>query len=215
MTAALATSHGRRCARYDELRKVRPSLWPDVPDAPIRILEPSRGLARVAYEDAWTLLLVDEVEFPDGRLGTYVRSVGQDRPDGAVVIPMTSTGFVMLRHWRHAIQAWSLQFPRGFGEIGQRDLGTASAELREETGLKAISFEVVGRVHGDDGMLRSAATVVLARIDDDVSSLVCEPVAKPEVVTFDGMRRMIADGLVTDGHTLSAWAILSARGLLD
>ena len=202
-----------KCARYEELRRSRPALWP-AQDGPIRILEPTRGLARVAYEDPWTVLLVDEVEFPDGRLGTYVRSVGQDRPEGAVVIPMTSTGFVLLRHWRHALQSWSLQFPRGFGEVDHSDLGTASAELREETGLQARSFDRIGRVHGDDGLLLASAVVVLARIDDDLSRLVTEPLASPEILDFEEMRRAIAGGLITDGYTLSAWAILTASGQL-
>lgn len=211
MNATIKAVQTARCARYDELRETRPSLWP-AESGPIRILEPSLGLARVAYEDPWTVLLVDEVQFPDGGVGTYVRSVGQDRPEGAVVIPMTSTGFVMLRHWRHALQAWSLQFPRGFGEVDHSDLGTASSELREETGLQARSFERIGRVHGDDGQLLVSAVVILARIDDDLSRLVTEPIASPEILDFEAMRQAIVDGLITDGYTLSAWAILAARG---
>src|SRR5260221_14627220 len=43
----------------------------------------------IAYRDQYVLLLRDAVRFPDGSLGTCIRSVVDDeRPPGVVVLPL-------------------------------------------------------------------------------------------------------------------------------
>ncbi|MGP3928192.1 hypothetical protein [Streptomyces sp. 8N616] len=69
----------------------------------------------MVYEDAYVMLLRDPVRFPDGRTGTYIRSVSAMQEPGCVVLPLLGGEVVLLEHFRHATRSWHWEVPRGFG----------------------------------------------------------------------------------------------------
>lgn len=68
-----------------------------------------------------------------GLCGTYV---AMDAPDWIVTIPVLGDSFIMVRQWRHALQAITTEFPGGVGNPGEEPEKAAARELLEETGYR-------------------------------------------------------------------------------
>src|SRR5579885_381339 len=86
----------------------------------------------IAYQDQYLLLLRDAVRYPDGSLGTYIRSVDQyPGMVGVVILPMYKGQVLLIRHFRHATRTWHLELPRGFGQSLKTE-DDARRELYEE-----------------------------------------------------------------------------------
>src|SRR5258706_10157405 len=142
-------------ADYLAFAKAHPSLFVNPPQDGITILldedeiqEAERQEARrlekqglpaewakvgIAYRDQYVLLLRDAVCFPDGSLGTYIRSVDEDEHAPGVVVPPLHQGQVLLiRHFRHEKRDWQLEIPQGFGISGLSSEESIRLELKEE-----------------------------------------------------------------------------------
>ena len=104
----------------------------------------------IAYRDQYVLLLRDAVRFPNGSLGTYIRSVGADRSTPGVVVLSVYQGQVLLiRHFRHATRTWHLGIPSGFGMPGLSSEENAKRELEEEVAAIVSRLIPLGLVHLD------------------------------------------------------------------
>jgi ADP-ribose pyrophosphatase len=93
----------------------------------------------VVYENRFVTVFDNDVRFPSGVEGKYIR-VRWKAPYGVIVVPVQSGEIIMLEHYRYAEQAMSIELPQGFGNVGSTPLECASRELAEETGLKALSI---------------------------------------------------------------------------
>lgn len=76
----------------------------------------------VLVEDQWFYILRDMVEFPDGRVGGYVRWINRKSEEGggfnSVLMCVQGDRVLMIRKFRHEERNWSWEVPRGFGEPG-------------------------------------------------------------------------------------------------
>lgn len=85
----------------------KPSCWIDI---------------GVLAEDQWFYVLRDLVEFPNGRVGGYVRWINRKSEEGggfnSVLMCMQGNKVLLIRKFRHEERNWSWEFPRGFGEPG-------------------------------------------------------------------------------------------------
>src|SRR5262249_40351523 len=86
-----------------------------------------------AYRDQYVLLLRDAVRFPDGSLGTCIRSVDEhERAPGVVVPPLHQGQVLLIRHFRHGSRTWHLEVPQGFGIPGLSSEESIRLELQQE-----------------------------------------------------------------------------------
>jgi len=205
--AGRATALGR----YRALREARPEMFAG--GGPVVIVDPEANPhAGVVYADPWIMLVVDAVRLPDGRPGSYTRlQYATGTREGVAVLPVTATGVVLLKHWRHATQRWHLEIPRGFGEPDVSPADQAAAELLEETGLVA-DIEPLGMLHPDSGTLSFEVALHLALVRRGQTPAAHEGLASIVEMTFAEFERAIASGDISDSFTIAAWARYALTG---
>src|SRR3954463_14451488 len=73
-------------------------------------------------------------------------------PDWVAVVPVTADGhFVLVRQYRHGVDAPTLEIPGGIIDEGQDPAGAALRELREETGYGDGTLAALGSARAQPG----------------------------------------------------------------
>ncbi|MGI5444712.1 NUDIX hydrolase [Streptomyces sp. CA-243310] len=196
---------------YEALRAARPELFRNLPDGIEILTDPAAVAAAggVLYRDRYLTLLRDPVRFPDGREGTYIRSIGTTAEPGCVVLPLLDGEVVLIEHFRHATRSWHWELPRGFGTGGLDDPANAAKELREEIGAALRELIPLGVLHPDTGLLGDRVLLYAARIDGMGEPARGEGIRSALTVPFAEAEAMVADGRITDAFTMAA--LLRAR----
>jgi len=96
------------------------------------------------YDGRVVTLNVDQVRFPDGRVGQQeiVRHTG-----GSVVVPFLSDPHgedpqvMLIRQYRYCANTYLFELPAGRPEPGEAPVQCAARELREETGCVAAHLD--------------------------------------------------------------------------
>ena len=104
----------------------------------------------------------DRLRLPDGTVKDpyYVL----ERPDAAIVFPLTETGDVVLvRQYRPAIDKTELGLPAGLVEGGEEPEKAARRELLEETGYAGGEWELLGVLASSPSLKDNWAHLYLAR----------------------------------------------------
>ncbi len=99
---------------------------------------------KLVFENRYISVYNDEVLFPRGNGGTYLR-VCSPCSRSVAVLPVKDDGsFVLIRNFRHGMRGWGLEVPKGGVEDGESVLASAARELMEETGFTAERFVCAG-----------------------------------------------------------------------
>ena len=154
--------------------------------------------AGVLYEDAWIYCLRDVVRFPDGRLGTHHRIIHKDGPQSVAILPRWQDRLVLLRHFRHGLRDWALEFPRGGGERDRPAEKVAQEELREELGAEIISLRPLGLVFPQNNLMRTHLRLFFAEISGFGSANKAEGIAEVRTVTVAELERLIDSDVVAE-----------------
>jgi ADP-ribose pyrophosphatase len=223
-------------AAYLSLARSRPELFSNPPKAGYEILleeteirqaeehmaellrragaPPEWAQVGVAFRDQYLLILRDAVRFPDGSLGTYIRSVslGGAFP-GVVTLPIWQGQVILIRHFRHSTRTWHLELPRGFGT--DRDAKqSARRELTEEIGAADIQLVDLGEAYPDTGIGSSRVAFFCATIGSYGQPEVYEAITDILPTPVAEFERMIRDGELTDGYLLTAYGLAKAKNLI-
>ena len=99
------------------------------------------------YENKFCEFFNDEVIFPSGFQGNYLR-LKMKGDYSVAILPITKNGeMVFIKTFRHATRSWGYEVPKGYGESNEKPLNCAIRELKEETGLTSQKFIYVGLYH--------------------------------------------------------------------
>ncbi|MGI9000832.1 MAG: NUDIX hydrolase [Pseudonocardia sp.] len=170
---------------------------------------------QVAYQNRFITVMDDEVEFPDGSLGRYLRIVESEGRPGAAMLAECDGRFALVRTFRYALGDWEWAIPRGFAH-GDDPLTTARRELVEELGAEPVEVVPVGTVTPDSGLLSATVHLVHARYDTEIAApLDTDEVTGVRWVDLDTLRHEIRDGRIVDGFTLSALAAAAIHGIIS
>lgn len=159
----------------------------------------------VLSEDQWFYVIRDLVEFPDGRIGGYLRIINRKSLEGGtnvVIMAIQGKYTFLLKHFRHETRKWYMEFPRGFGEPGLSPTQSAKTELFEETGLLPKELVEIGNILENDGR----TIFFLALIDEGKPRLskeeAIQDIAK---ITISELEEWILTGKITDWCTIMSF----------
>lgn len=161
----------------------------------------------VAYENEFVTIYDDNVEFPGGRQGRYLRVEAVASGTPVVLLAYKDGKVGLVRTYRYPIGKSQWGLPRGFAHGGSAE-ESAAEELREELGVTQARLRVLGYLTPDSGLLSTRAAVVLARVESMAESHEDQEEVEAQFwVTPDQLSSMIRSGEIEDGFTLSAWML--------
>lgn len=159
------------------------------------------------------VLREDDIRRPDGSTGIY--SV-VDKPAYALVVPYDGDRFRLVEQYRYPVGARRWEFPQGTApDLVELDPSALAArELREETGLRATSFEVLGQLDAVPGMSSQRGWVFLAtgisegHTDREHEEQDMRSAWFPRA----DVEQMIRGGVIADAQSVAAYGLFLLRG---
>ncbi len=120
-------------------------------------------------ENRYFSLRSDRLRLPDGGIKDPYYVI--ERPDAAIVLPLTVRGEVVLvRQYRPPLQMMELGLPAGLVEEGERPEAAARRELLEETGYAGGEWEPLGSFTSSPSLKDNWAHLFLARGVEETSA---------------------------------------------
>lgn len=148
----------------------------------------------------------DAIRRPDGTVGIYAVI---DKPAYALVIAQSGDRFRLVEQFRYALGMRRWEFPQGTApdRADLEPVELAGCELREETGLRAESMIVLGRLDVAPGMSSQRGWVFLATdiTEGEPEREHEEQDMHSEWFTRAEVEQMILDGDITDAQSIAAW----------
>jgi 8-oxo-dGTP pyrophosphatase MutT (NUDIX family) len=164
---------------------------------------------RSLYDSEWMRLVLVDVEIPGvQRFDHHV--VRYPQPASGTVVCDTDRGVLLL--WRHRFitDTWGWEIPAGRIEVGETPAQAAARETLEETGWRPGPLSKLGAYAPSNGSSDQIFHVFVAEgatHEGDPSDI--GESERVEWVPVGDVRRLIADGQLTDGLSLTAllWAL--------
>lgn len=165
----------------------------------------------ILAEDEWFYIVRDLVEFPDGKIGGYLRWINRKSNEeggwNVILMCVQQELILLIRKFRHESRSWSWEFPRGFGEAGLSAEENALRELQQEIGVSQV--ELIRMAYIPEG--KGGTAVFLAKIFSSSEILLDqhEGIQAYQWVSKPVLEEMIRQGYFQD--PLSLWAYTLAR----
>jgi ADP-ribose pyrophosphatase len=163
----------------------------------------------VLAEDQWFYVLRDMVEFPDGKVGGYIRWINRKSEEGGgfnvVLMCMQDERVLMIRKFRHEERNWSWEFPRGFGEPDFSAEENAMAELEQEIGVTNAKLTSLTNVK--EGKGGTAVFLVEIPKDQKITLETHEGIAKYRWVKMAELEQIVKNGQLSDWFSLWAYSL--------
>jgi ADP-ribose pyrophosphatase len=126
-------------------------------------------------------------------------------PKGAVaILPVTETGYLLLRPYRYAIGQYIYEAPAGTMEDGEEPAETARRELIEEAGMAAKTFIPRGFIYTTPGFTDEKIWLFEARglTPSHEYEKDADEVIEVKPVTREKTDAMVQDGTICDAKTI-------------
>jgi 8-oxo-dGTP pyrophosphatase MutT (NUDIX family) len=169
--------------------------------------------SREIYRNPWMVLREDDIRRADGSSGVYAVV---DKPTYALVMPYDGHRFRLVEQFRYPVGARRWEFPQGTapGVADTEPFELAERELREETGLRATSFEPLGRIDIAPGMSSQRGWVFLATgiAEGESDREHEEQDMRSAWFARDEVEQMIRSGVIVDSQSIAAYGLFLLHG---
>lgn len=163
----------------------------------------------VLAEDQWFYVLRDMVEFPNGKVGGYIRWINRKSSEGggfnSVLMCVQEDKVLMIRKFRHEERSWSWEFPRGFGEPGLSAEKNARKELHEEIGVSNAKLTCLTKVK--EGKGGTAVFLVEIPKGQKITLETQEGIAKYRWVKMAKLEQLVKKSQLSDWFSLWAYVL--------
>ena len=153
----------------------------------------------------------DAVRFSDGRYGLYNRVI---TTGGIVVLPILGDSIALIRIFRHPARRWFLEAPQGHLPDGTDPVEEARRELEEEMGATATEMIPLGVVYTSTGLTSENLKMFAARITGTGEPQRSEGIESIHTIDKAEIDKLVLDGTICDGPTMSLIIRARAHGLL-
>lgn len=136
------------------------------------------------------------------------KNTGKNLVTGVAILPIFDGQVGLIRIYRPAIRAYSLEIPHGFVDEGESDSSSALRELLEETGLNVDSSNLssLGCITPDSGVLAARVHMFLAEACFTTQEIQRELGLREFCFfSFERFEEMIRYSEIQDTFTLAAW----------
>jgi 8-oxo-dGDP phosphatase len=172
-----------------------------------------RVASREIYRNQWLVLREDDIRRPDGSAGIYGVV---DKPTYALVMPYDGHRFKLVEQFRYPLGARRWEFPQGTAPdlADSEPAALAERELREETGLRATSFEALGQLDVAPGMTSQRGWVFLATgiAEGDADREHEEQDMRSAWFSREDVEQMMRSGVIADAQSIAAYGLFLLRG---
>ena len=168
--------------------------------------------SREIYRNNWLSIREDDIRRPDGTDGVYAVV---DKPTYALVIAQDGDRLHLVEQFRYPLGLRRWEFPQGTAQdvTNPEPSELAARELREETGLRAQTMTLLGRLDLAPGMSSQRGLVFLATgiTEGEHAREHEEQDMRSAWFSRAEMEKMMLDGELTDAQSLAAWALFLLR----
>lgn len=171
----------------------------------------------VILDDPYNIIVRDLVQFPDGDMRGYGRSIATASLRGGkgVVVLSEYEGKILLLHqYRHATRKWHYEVPRGYGEPNIPAVENAYKEVEEETGGKVAELISLGEFYNNTGYETASVALFYAKLSSIGKPEVNEGIESFVWLTVKALEEWIANEKITDGFTIAAYTKAKLKGLI-
>ncbi len=112
------------------------------------------------YDNPWIAVREDRIIRPDGETGIY--GVVHFKNIAVGVLPIEEEHIYLVGQYRYPLEQYSWEIPEGGCPIGEEPLRAAQRELREETGLEARNWRMLGEAYLSNSVTDEYAVWFLA-----------------------------------------------------
>lgn len=171
----------------------------------------------VILDDPYNIIVRDLVQFPDGDMRGYGRSIATASlrgGKGVVVLPEYEGKIMLLHQYRHATRQWHYEVPRGYGEPNTPSDINARKEIEEETGGAASKLVSLGEFYNNTGYETASVALFYAKLSSIGTANVNEGIESFVWLTVKELEEWIANEKITDGFTIAAYTRAKLKGLI-
>jgi ADP-ribose pyrophosphatase len=131
------------------------AMMPDETKRPWKTLS-----SKQVYDNPWIAVREDQVIRPDGEPGIY--GVVHYKNIAVGVLPIEDDHVYLVGQYRYPLEQYSWEIPEGGCPEGEEPLRAAQRELREETGLEAKHWGMLGEAYLSNSVADEYAVWFLA-----------------------------------------------------